>query len=267
MPLGPEATEGFERLLDELDPALVVFDSWVNCLAACGLDENSAVDIATWADAYAPSARMRDAAVLILDHVPKEGTGARGSGRKRDYVDVMWELRNPQKFDRRTVGRIDLHLRKDREGWLPPALTFGVGGVPEGFVFRRGHGTIVPAEEAGLSAKERSTLKALEALGGTGASDGEWKAEAEKHRGAKSTYYNARRRLLDLNLVEKATDKYFAKHPQNLGPDKSNGLRMDPAGGVVQSGPGGLDPGPAGPPADETPEHKSDCLCEACLPL
>jgi hypothetical protein len=234
MPLGPEATEGFERLLDELDPALVVFDSWVNCLAACGLDENSAVDIATWADAYAPSARMRDAAVLILDHVPKEGTGARGSGRKRDYVDVMWELRNPQKFDRRTVGRIDLHLRKDREGWLPPALTFGVGGVPEGFVFRRGHGTIVPAEEAGLSAKERSTLKALEALGGTGASDGEWKAEAEKHRGAKSTYYNARRRLLDLNLVEKATDKYFAKHPQNLGPDKSNGLRMDPAGGVVQ---------------------------------
>jgi len=185
MPLRGEAIEGFEQLLDELDPALVVFDSWVNCLAACGLDENSAVDIATWADAYAQKARMKDVAVLILDHVPKEGTGARGSSRKRDYVDVMWELRNPQKFDRRTVGRIDLHLRKDREGWLPPALTFGVGCGREGFVFRKDHRPIAPAEEAGLSSKERSTLKALEALGGTGASDGEWKAEAEKHRVAK----------------------------------------------------------------------------------
>jgi hypothetical protein len=179
----------------------------------------------------------------------------------------MWELSNPQKFDRGTVGRIDLRLRKDREGWLPPALTFSVGCGREGFVFRRDQGPIVPADKVGLSAKERSTLEALEALGSTGASDGEWKDEAKKRKVAKSTYYNARRRLLDLALVEKATDRYFVKHPQNLGPDKSIELRMDRAGGVVQSGPGGLDPGPAGPPVDKLDEHDPDCLCEVCLPL
>jgi hypothetical protein len=57
---------------------------------------------------------VRGVAVLLLDHVPKEGNTARGSGRKLDYVDAMWELRNPQKFNRETVGRIDMHLRKDR---------------------------------------------------------------------------------------------------------------------------------------------------------
>ncbi|MDP9426456.1 MAG: helicase RepA family protein [Actinomycetota bacterium] len=100
MPLDFAVIEAFEQLLDELEADLVVFDSWVSMLAMCGLDENSSVDIATWTEAYSQKARHKGVAVLILDHVPKEGGSARGSGRKLDYVDVMWELRNPQPFDR-----------------------------------------------------------------------------------------------------------------------------------------------------------------------
>jgi hypothetical protein len=266
MPLNAEVTEAFEQLLDEVGPDLVVFDSWVNLLAMCGLDENSSVDIATWTEAYAQKARHRDIAVLILDHIPKEGGSARGSGRKLDYVDVMWELRNPQPFDRETVGRIDLHLRKDREGWLPRVLTYSVGGGEDGFVFKRSLGTTEPRDEAGLTRKERATLEALEALGSMGAFDREWKEEAESRDVKKSKYYEAKKRLLDLGLVESVMNKFFAKDLQKRGPEKSSGVHMDHAGEEVQFGPGGLDPGPTGPPVDKTDkQHPSTCLCEECL--
>ena len=148
MPLSDNASAEFEELLEEIKPALVVIDSWINCISAAGLDENSSTDIARWTDAYPQRARVRGIASLLLDHVPKEGNTARGSGRKLDYVDAMWELRNTQKFDRETVGRIDMHLRKDREGWLPRALTFSVGGGEDGFIFQRSAGTFESADEA-----------------------------------------------------------------------------------------------------------------------
>ncbi len=266
MPLDFAVIETFEQLLDELEPDLVVFDSWVNMLAMCGLDENSSVDIATWTEAYSQKARHRGVAVLILDHVPKEGGSARGSGRKLDYVDVMWELRNPQPFDRETVGRIDLHLRKDREGWLPRVLTYSVGGTENGFIFKRSLGTVEPKDEAGLSSKERATLEALEALGSMGAFDRKWKEEAESRGVKKSTYYQSKKRLLDLGLVENVMDKFFVKDLQKRGPNKSNGLHTDHADEEVQFSPGGLDPGLTGPPVDETCKHGergSECpFCE-----
>jgi hypothetical protein len=86
MSLEEQLIEAFEDLLDEIKPDLVIFDSWVNLLAMCGLKENESVDVATWSEAYSQKARHRGIAVLILDHVPKDGKGPRGSGRKRDYV-------------------------------------------------------------------------------------------------------------------------------------------------------------------------------------
>lgn len=268
MPLDLEVVEAFEQLLDEIKPDLVVFDSWVNLLAMCGLDENSSVDIATWTEAYSQKARHRNIAVLLLDHVPKEGGSARGSGRKLDYVDVMWELRNPQKFDRETVGRIDLYLRKDREGWLPRVLTYSVGGGEDGFIFKRSLGTVEPEDEAGLTSKERATLEALEALGSMGAFDREWKEEAESREVKKSTYYQAKKRLLDLELVECVMNKFFIKDLQNRGPNKSSGVQTDHAGEEVQFSPGGLDPGLTGPPVDSVNNgHDVACLCDECVPL
>jgi AAA domain len=215
MPLSDDACTEFEELLEDIKPALVVIDSWINCISAAGLDENSSTDIARWTDAFPQRARVRGVAVLLLDHVPKEGNTARGSGRKLDYVDAMWELRNPQKFDRETVGRIDMHLRKDREGWLPRVLTFSVGTGDDGFIFKRSLGTVEPLDDAGLSRKERATLEALQSLGSMGAFDKEWKEEAQTREVGRSSYYESKKRLLDLNLVEKVMEKYFAKDLQN----------------------------------------------------
>jgi hypothetical protein len=266
MPLSDGASAEFEELLEEVRPALVVVDSWINCIAAAGLDENSATDIAQWTEAYPQRARVRGIACLLLDHVPKEGGSARGSGRKLDYVDVMWELRNPQKFDRETVGRIDMHLRKDREGWLPKVMTFSVGGGEGGFIFKRSLGTVEAIDEDGLSSKERATLEALAALGSMGAFDKEWKEEAETRDVRKSKYYEARRRLLDLNLVEKVMDKYFIKDLQKRGPDKSTGLQTDHAGAISPVSPHSLRSGLTGPPVDQPGKHPDNCLCEECLP-
>jgi hypothetical protein len=184
----------FEDLLDEVKPDLAVFDSWINLLAACDLDENSSVDIAKWSDAYPQKARRRDIAALILDHVPKDGGSARGSGRKLDYVDVMFELRNPQRFDRERVGRIDLHLRKDREGFYPSVTTFSVGGGENGFVFERSAGTATVRDEDGLLPRQRIALDALAARGGTVTAT-EWCRQAMTVGLSESTFYRAKREL------------------------------------------------------------------------
>ena len=213
MPLSDDASAEFEELLEEIKPALVVIDSWINCISAAGLDENSSTDIARWTDAYPQRARVRGIASLLLDHVPKEGNTARGSGRKLDYVDAMWELRNPQKFDRETVGRIDMHLRKDREGWLPRALTFSVGVGEDGFIFKRSAGTFESADEAtGLLPSDRTTLEALRALGSMGAFDKEWREEAIARGLGRTTYYRSRGTLLELGYVEQVMNKYFVKN-------------------------------------------------------
>jgi hypothetical protein len=213
MPLSDDASAEFEELLEEIKPALVVIDSWINCISAAGLDENSSTDIARWTDAYPQRARVRGIASLLLDHVPKEGNTARGSGRKLDYVDAMWELRNPQKFDRETVGRIDMHLRKDREGWLPRALTFSVGVGEDGFIFKRSAGTFESADEAtGLLPSDRTTLEALRALGSMGAFDKEWREETIARGLGRTTYYRSRGTLLELGYVEQVMNKYFVKN-------------------------------------------------------
>jgi AAA domain len=213
MPLSDEASAEFEELLEEIKPALVVIDSWINCISAAGLDENSSTDIARWTDAYPQRARVRGVAVLLLDHVPKEGNTARGSGRKLDYVDAMWELRNPQKFDRETVGRIDIHLRKDREGWLPRTLTFSVGAGEDGFIFKRSLGTIESVDDVtGLLPSDRKTLEALKTLGSMGAFDKDWREEAMARGLGRTTYYRSRGTLLELGYVEQVMNKYFVKN-------------------------------------------------------
>jgi hypothetical protein len=212
MPLTDDASTEFEELLEEIKPSLVVIDSWINCISAAGLDENSSTDIARWTDAYPQRARVRGVAVLLLDHVPKEGNTARGSGRKLDYVDAMWELRNPQKFDRETVGRIDMHLRKDREGWLPRALTFSVGTGEDGFIFKRSAGTVEAMDEAtDLLKSDQTVLEALQARGDMGAFDKEWREEAMARGLGRTTYYRSRGTLLELGYVEQVMNKYFIR--------------------------------------------------------
>ena len=85
--------EDYARLLDEIEPALVIFDSLVNFLGDSALAENSNDDLVAWATCYTRPARERGIAVVVLDHVPHEGDHARGASRKRDEVAFSLRLR------------------------------------------------------------------------------------------------------------------------------------------------------------------------------
>jgi hypothetical protein len=213
MPLEAGASAEFEELLDEVKPALVVYDSWINFLASAGLDENSSVDIAQWADAYSQKARQRGISILLLDHIPKEGNTARGSGRKLDYVDVMWELTKPQHFDRETVGRIDLRLKKDREGWMPWGVAFTVGGKDGNLVFGRTafDGSLLAPDR--LLPSDRATLDALKSFGNAGARDKDWCEKAMDGGLSRASYYRGRETLLTQGFAEKVMNKFFHKTP------------------------------------------------------
>jgi hypothetical protein len=235
MPLEARAATEFEEMLDKVKPALVVFDSWINFLASAGLDENSSVDIAQWADAYSQKARQRGMAILLLDHIPKEGNTARGSGRKLDYVDVMWELTKPQDFDRETVGRIDLRLKKDREGWMPWGVAFTVGGSENGLVFGRtafDSSLLVPDR---LLPSDRTTLDALKSFGSSGVRDKNWREDAMKRGLGRTTYYRSRGTLLEQGLAEEIMGKYFYKTPakpeSHSVPQESHGTSGTTANG------------------------------------
>jgi hypothetical protein len=211
LPTTGEGLAEYEMRLDNLKPALAVFDSWINFLAANGLEENSSNDVSAWSAAYTHPARSRGIAVLLLDHVPKDGVSSRGSGRKKDEVDVMWALRNPYPFDRDTVGRIVLTREKDREGWLPESVGFSVGGGEEGFVFSRSEGTVELEDSDGLKPSERKVLEALEKLGKKGATASEWQKAAASANVARRTFYRAKSELDRKKLVFQENDRFFAK--------------------------------------------------------
>jgi Fe2+ transport system protein FeoA len=263
--LDAPTVDAWAAMLDREAPALVVFDSWVGFLAACGMDENSSVDIAAWSEAYATPARSRGIAVLILDHVPKaDSKSARGSGRKLDYVDVQYE-QTATPFDRHTVGLITLKKRKDREACLPGSQAFRVGGTPggidgtrlvrPGFVFEPVDAPHDPAGD-GVKAGERATLGALK----DGMTYAEWFDAAGR---SNSTFNRHRVALMDGGHVihDEGTGTY--SHPLPKHSHGSNGSmsqdRPDyshyshhPKGGSSGSTDGGAvdDSTPASPRSD-----------------
>jgi len=116
----------------------------------------------------------------------------------------MWELRNPQPFDRDTVGRIDLYLRKDREGCLGKTVTFSVGGSGDGsIVFSRSTGTVETPDEGGLLPRQRTAEVALEALAGS-AKTKEWQEQAKAAGMSRRTFFRAKGELVDMGRVSAA---------------------------------------------------------------
>jgi AAA domain-containing protein len=217
LPLDAAVQQAFEALLDEVKPALIVYDSWINFLADASLDENVSNDIARWAAAYTHPARERGIAVLLLDHVPKEGVSARGSGRKKDEVDVMFKLANPAGFDRDTVGRIVLAREKDREGWLPGSVGFSVGGGENGFIFQRSEGTIEEADDEGLKPSERKVLEVLvEEFDERGAKAAEWQKACKVRDVSRPSFYRAKKWLLTTERVEELGGRYYARQKPQL---------------------------------------------------
>jgi hypothetical protein len=178
----------YREMLAEVKPSLVVFDSLFGFMTAAGLDENYGPNVNTWFDAYAPP--TLETATLILDHTPKKGDTERGTGRKRDAVDVSWQVKGNFSTDR--VGPLKLHLKKARDGGLGEAVSFTFGGTPL---------RAVRGDMRQLKPHER-TLDTLE----DGMTAGEW---LDASGASEPTFFRHRRALTKEKLVEQINDRYY----------------------------------------------------------
>jgi hypothetical protein len=111
-----------ELLLDIHCPTLVGFDSSAAFLAAAKKDENAAVEVTDfYKRVLLEASRVNRAAIVILDHLGKDQVGgryARGSGAKLATVDVGYMINPVTLFNREQAGLLELHVTKDRRGYL-----------------------------------------------------------------------------------------------------------------------------------------------------
>jgi hypothetical protein len=182
-----EDAPDYREMLTEVRPSLVVFDSLFGFMVAANLDENYGPDVGKWFDAFAPP--TLEVATLVLDHTPKKGDTERGSGRKRDAVDVSWEVKG--NFSTERVGPLKLGLKKSRDGGLGEVAMFTFGGTP----LRAQRG-----DTRKLAPHER-TLEALE----DGMSAGEW---LDASGASETTFFRHRDKLVGAGLVEKVDERY-----------------------------------------------------------
>jgi hypothetical protein len=116
----PERLE-LDRLLEDLNPDLVVIDGVAVALARDGADENSNAEVAAWIERVPKPIAATGAAVLLLDHVTKDrekrGRGGRGAGHKLAALDgAAYYLNVLEPFSRARPGAFSLRIEKDRPG-------------------------------------------------------------------------------------------------------------------------------------------------------
>jgi archaellum biogenesis ATPase FlaH len=182
----------FTDLLDEIEPVLVVFDSWASFLAAGGLSENENADVEAWDTAFTKVAKMKGIASAIIDHTPHEHDRSRGAARKREVADVQWFVKKTQDSNRDVLGEAVLINKKDREGWLPGSVTFSIGGNFGRLTCERTEGTIETADPvSGLTPSERKVLDTLRKEFPDGARAGEWQRATKGHGVSRATHYRA----------------------------------------------------------------------------
>lgn len=122
------ATERLElgKLLDNLNPDLVVIDGVAEALARDGLSEDRAAEVVGWIEKLPRWISRTGAAVVMLDHVVKDreqqGRWARGSSAKLAAVDgASYQVKVTSSFSRHKAGTMKLVVAKDRPG--------GVGAI------------------------------------------------------------------------------------------------------------------------------------------
>lgn len=196
--MGARTKTAFADLLDEINPMLVVFDSWASFLVAAGLSENENADVEGWDTAFTKVAKMKGIASLIIDHTPHEHDRSRGAARKREVADVQWFVKKTREFDRDVVGEVLLINKKDREGWLRGQVKFSIGGRSGRLICERTEGTIRTADPVSdLTPKEPKVFDTLrEKFPKTGARASEWQRATKKRGVPYSTHYRAVKTLV-----------------------------------------------------------------------
>ena len=202
------AVNNWRATVDVYRPSLVVFDSFADHLALDGVNENASTEVTAWIKSFAQPVKDCGGAVLILDHVAKDGSGkgARGSTAKLAKVDVAWKLSCNTPFSRDTIGKVTLSRDKDRIGTMPYSRTFKVGGDGWDRLVVEPDGTTVQPSADTLTGKHRQIHDALINDFPSGC---EAKPLYESIGMTKATFYRVVEQIPD-NLVSKTDGKYHA---------------------------------------------------------
>ena len=120
-PLTDDNRREFEAILD-LEPALVILDGVTEALALQGLTYSN-IDIALWLQMLAKPAARRGAAVVVIDHVPKDSNGrgrrfAIGGQHKLAACKTTYGLEMVEPFARGKTGKAKVWISKDRPGFV-----------------------------------------------------------------------------------------------------------------------------------------------------
>lgn len=123
---GPTEKLELGKLLEKMNPDLVVIDGVAEALARDGLSEDRASEVVGWIERLPRWISRTGAAVVMLDHVAKnkeeQGRWARGSGAKLGAVDgASYQVKVTSSFSRHKAGTMKLVVAKDRPG--------GVGAI------------------------------------------------------------------------------------------------------------------------------------------
>ncbi len=243
--LSPDNLAALHEYVEELAPALVVFDPLIDFLVTADLEENSNTDCARWFMEVCRPLRDRGVATLVLDHAPKDGSGPRGASSKAGGANLVWELDPTQEFGPDRTGEISLKCVKRREVDPPKYVRFSVGGG----VFARSSGTIEQKDPAtGLTANESKMFDAVKKAGAAGA---RW-TELERAVGSKSSASGARSALLNKRLIEHRGNRYYEVEVEpdpdggpldrTLPGQPRSGTGVAPPGALPEKGSNGTDP-------------------------
>jgi hypothetical protein len=180
--------EAFAQLAAEVRPSLIVFDTLARCTV--GVEENNATTMGVVVEALDAIRRESGACVLCLHHTGKDvSLGARGSNALKGAIDTEIEVSADS-------GRVSLALRKQKDGLDGLRLELERIAVADSCV-------LVPAGSAPSGPKLRASLvQALDALEAVaipgGVASGAWFKSSGM---PESSFYRARKQLLDLGLV------------------------------------------------------------------
>ncbi|GII84579.1 hypothetical protein Ssi03_25690 [Sphaerisporangium siamense] len=115
------ASEDLREHLAAVRPALIVLDGWNAAMTLLGLNLESNTDATRFAQMLLKPLAATGAAVVAIDHVPKNkenrGKGGIGAQAKRAMLTgcaITVEVAEP--FGRGMTGRLRLHVDKDRAG-------------------------------------------------------------------------------------------------------------------------------------------------------
>ena len=118
----PEILADTDALLQERHPTLIILDAFTGALGVHQLDPNKSVDIEHFYRNVIDPLRRHGAAVVVLDHLPKDPTNrgrfAIGSERKVGAAEVHLGFEAITPFGRGRVGMVKITTHKDRPGHL-----------------------------------------------------------------------------------------------------------------------------------------------------